>query len=184
MTSPVQTPDPRPTQDKDAALVQAMFDRVAPRYDIANTVFSLGQDAHWRRVAAKAAEVGPGDLALDVATGTGLVARDLRATGAVVIGLDFSWNMVATGAAADRASFGGPQLLWVNGDAMALPLPDASVDAVTISFGLRNLPDTTAGLREFARVLRPGGRLVVCEFSTPTAAWFRETYQRYLVGAI
>ena len=181
---PTSTPDPRPTQDKDAALVQAMFDRVAPRYDIANTVFSLGQDAHWRRVAAKAAAVGPGDLALDVAAGTGLLARDLRAAGAVVVALDFSWNMVATGAAADRASFGGPQLLWVNGDAVALPLADASVDAVTISFGLRNLPDTVAGLREFARVLRPGGRLVVCEFSTPTSPAFRNIYQRYLVGAI
>ena len=182
--APAVTPDPRPTRDKDAALVQAMFDRVAPRYDVANTVFSLGQDAHWRRVAAKAAEVGPGDLAVDVAAGTGLVARELRAAGAVVVALDFSWNMVATGAAADRTSFGGPQLLWVNGDATALPLADASVDALTISFGLRNLPDTDAGLREFARVLRPGGRLVVCEFSTPTSPAFRSVYQRYLVGAI
>src|SRR5687767_761193 len=125
-------PDPRPTQDKDAALVQAMFDRVAPRYDVANTILSLGQDSHWRRVAAKSARVGPGDFAVDVAAGTGMLARDLRASGAVVVAVDFSWNMVATGAAADRASFGGPQLLWVNGDAMALPFADATVDAVTI----------------------------------------------------
>lgn len=178
------TPDPRPTADKDAALVQAMFDRVAPRYDIANTIFSLGQDAHWRRVAANAAGVGPADVAVDVATGTGLVAQELRRRGAKVVALDFSWNMVATGAAGDRAAFGGPQLLWVNGDGVRLPLADASVDALTISFGLRNLPDTTAGLSEFARVLKPGGRLVICEFSTPTWAPFRAIYQRYLLGAI
>ena len=177
-------PDPRPTADKDAALVQAMFDRVAARYDIANTIFSLGQDAHWRRVAANAAGVGPGDVALDVAAGTGLVAAELRRRGAKVVALDFSWNMVATGAASDRAAFGGPQLLWVNGDGVRLPMADGSVDALTISFGLRNLPDTSVGLREFARVLKPGGRLVVCEFSTPTWAPFRGVYQRYLLGAI
>lgn len=177
-------PDPRPTRDKDAALVQAMFDRVAPRYDAANTLFSLGQDRHWRRVAAVAAGVGPGDLVVDVAAGTGALSAQLRACGAVVVALDFSWNMVATGAGRDRAAFGGPQLLWVNGDGTRLPFADASVDAVTIAFGLRNLPDTVAGLEEFARVLRPGGRLVVLEFSTPPAPAFRRLYQRYLVGAI
>jgi demethylmenaquinone methyltransferase/2-methoxy-6-polyprenyl-1,4-benzoquinol methylase len=177
-------PDPRPTRDKDAALVQAMFDRVAPRYDLANSVLSLGQDRHWRRVACLAAEVSVGDLAVDVAAGTGKLALELRAAGATVVALDFSENMVITGAAADRAAFGGPQLLWVNGDALHLPLADASVDALTISFGLRNLPDVDAGLAEFARVLRPAGRLVVCEFSTPINAWFRALYRRYLVAAI
>lgn len=177
------TPDPRPTRDKDAALVQAMFDRVAPRYDVANTVFSVGQDRHWRHVAARAAGVGPGDTVLDVAAGTGALAVDLAAAGAQVLALDFSWNMVATGA---QRVTGEPaeRIWWCNGDGTRLPLADASVDAVTIAFGLRNLPDPAAGLAEFARVTRPGGRLVVLEFSQPTWAPFRHVYTRYLVGAI
>ena len=177
------TPDPRPTQDKDAALVQAMFDRVAPRYDTANTIFSLGQDRHWRRVAAAAAEVGPGDVVVDVAGGTGALAGELVSAGAKVLALDFSWNMVATGAR--RAKAAADDRVWgCNGDGMRLPLADASVDAVTIAFGLRNLPDPAAGLAEFARVTRPGGRLVVLEFSHPTWAPFRTVYTQYLVGAI
>ena len=154
------TPDPRPTRDKDAALVQAMFDRVAPRYDLANTVFSLGQDRHWRNVAAQAAGVGPGDTVLDVAAGTGALSVDLAASGAQVLALDFSWNMVATGA---QRVTGEPaeRIWWCNGDGTRLPLADASVDAVTIAFGLRNLPDPAAGLAEFARVTRPGGRLAL-----------------------
>jgi demethylmenaquinone methyltransferase / 2-methoxy-6-polyprenyl-1,4-benzoquinol methylase len=177
------TPDPRPTRDKDAALVQQMFDRVAPRYDIANTIFSFGQDRHWRRVAAAAAGVGPGDRVLDVATGTGALAVELAQRGAEVMALDFSWNMVATGAARLGSGPGG-RVRWLNGDGTRLPLPDASVDAVTIAFGLRNLPDTSAGLAEFARVTRPGGTLVVLEFSTPVWTPFRTVYDRYLLGAI
>lgn len=177
------TPDPRPTQDKDAALVQAMFDRVAPRYDTANTIFSMGQDRHWRRVAAAAAGVRTGDTVVDVAGGTGALAHELARTGARVLVLDFSWNMVATGAARAGAA-GDNAIWWCNGDGMRLPLADASVDAVTIAFGLRNLPDPAAGLAEFARVTRPGGRLVVLEFSHPTWAPFRSVYTRYLVGAI
>jgi demethylmenaquinone methyltransferase / 2-methoxy-6-polyprenyl-1,4-benzoquinol methylase len=168
--------------------VQQMFDRVAPRYDIANTIFSFGQDRHWRRVAASAAGVGPGDRVLDVATGTGALAGELSSRGAEVLALDFSWNMVATGARRMReAAAGGARagaIHWLNGDGTRLPLPDGSVDAVTIAFGLRNLPDPEAGLAEFARVTRPGGRLVVLEFSTPTWAPFRTVYDRYLVGAI
>ena len=177
------TPDPRPTQDKDAALVQAMFDRVAPRYDTANTIFSMGQDRHWRRVAASAANVGPGDVVVDVAGGTGALAGELASRGAKVLALDFSWNMVATGAQRAKAS-GDERVWWCNGDGMRLPLADASVDAVTIAFGLRNLPDPAAGLAEFARVTRPGGRLVVLEFSHPTWGPFRTIYTQYLVGAI
>lgn len=185
-------PDPRPTRDKDAALVQGMFDRVAPRYDLANTVLSLGQDRHWRRVAVRAVDPRPGERILDVAAGTGMLAHELRAGGTAagrspeVIALDFSWNMLHAGAAREAAGrnpgVGG--LRWVNGDGTRLPLPDASVDAVTISFGLRNLPDTAEGLRELARVTRPGGRLVVLEFSRPTWAPFRAVYQRYLLGAL
>ncbi|HVM20892.1 MAG TPA: ubiquinone/menaquinone biosynthesis methyltransferase, partial [Egibacteraceae bacterium] len=147
------------------------------------TIFSAGQDRHWRRVAAQAAAARPGQLALDVAGGTGALALDLADSGARVIALDFSWNMVATGARRARER-GDGRVWWCNGDGTRLPLADASVDVVTIAFGLRNLPDTRAGLAEFARVTRPGGRLVVLEFSHPTWAPFRTLYTRYLVGAI
>jgi demethylmenaquinone methyltransferase/2-methoxy-6-polyprenyl-1,4-benzoquinol methylase len=180
-------PDPRPTADKDAALVQAMFDRVAPRYDLANTIFSLGQDRHWRRVARAATAPKPGELILDVASGTGALAHELASSGASVIALDFSWQMLATGARrARQGPQGGPAapVLWCTGDGLRLPLADASVSAATIAFGLRNLPDTVAGLRELARVVRPGGRAVVLEFSQPTWPPFRQVYLRYLVGAL
>jgi demethylmenaquinone methyltransferase / 2-methoxy-6-polyprenyl-1,4-benzoquinol methylase len=174
-------PDPRPTPDKDAALVRAMFDRVAPRYDLANTVFSLGQDRHWRRVAVRAADPRPGEWILDVGAGTGALAAGLRTAGARVVALDFSQPMLAAGARRDTAP---RSLLWTAGDATRLPFGDGAFDAVTIAFALRNLPDAAAGLREMARVTRPGGRLVVCEFSTPSAPRWRKLYTRYLVGAI
>jgi demethylmenaquinone methyltransferase/2-methoxy-6-polyprenyl-1,4-benzoquinol methylase len=164
---------------KDAALVQAMFDRVAPRYDLANAVLSLGQDAGWRRVTAAAA--GPeGAEVLDVAAGPGNVAAELLRRGArSVTALDLSFEMLRAGAR--RAT---PGLTWVNADALALPFADATFDAVTISFGLRNTTDPRAALAEFARVLRPGGRVVVCEFADPTWSPFRTVYRRYLVGAL
>jgi demethylmenaquinone methyltransferase / 2-methoxy-6-polyprenyl-1,4-benzoquinol methylase len=164
---------------KDAALVQAMFDRVAPRYDLANAALSLGQDAHWRRVTAIAARPA-GARVLDVAAGPGNVATELLARGAdEVTALDLSFNMLAEG-----ARRGHPDISWVNGDAQRLPFPDASFDAVTISFGLRNVPDPELALREFGRVTRPGGRVVVCEFANPTWAPFRAVYRRYLVGLL
>lgn len=177
-------PDPRPTADKDAALVQAMFDRVAPRYDLANTIFSLGQDRHWRRVARAATAPLPGEIVLDVASGTGALAHELASRGALVVALDFSWQMLATGARRAQRGGAAPPVLWCTGDGLRLPLADASVSAATIAFGLRNLPDTVAGLRELARVVRPGGRLVVLEFSQPAWPPFRQLYLRYLVGAL
>ena len=185
MSSPTApTPDdavlPAAGRDgKDAALVQAMFDRVAPRYDLANTVLSLGQDAHWRRVTAAAARPEAAHV-LDVAAGPGNVAVELVRQGAEhVTALDLSYNMLHEGARQGHVG-----ISWVNGDALALPFPDASFDAVTISFGLRNVPDPEAALAEFARVTRPGGRVVVCEFADPTWRPFREVYRRYLVGAL
>jgi len=166
-------------EGKDAALVQAMFDKVAPRYDLANAALSLGQDAHWRRVTALAAQPLAAHV-LDVAAGPGNVAVELVARGARhVTALDLSYNMLAEG-----ARRGHDRITWVNGDAQALPFPDATFDAVTISFGLRNVPDPALALREFARVTRPGGRVVVCEFANPTWAPFREVYRRYLVAAL
>jgi demethylmenaquinone methyltransferase/2-methoxy-6-polyprenyl-1,4-benzoquinol methylase len=162
-----------PAAERTAPGVQRMFDRVAPRYDLANTVFSLGQDKGWRQAAAGAARLGAGEVAVDVACGTGALTRDLQALApeAQVVGMDFSHGMLA------RAE---PGLRLAAADALALPLADASVDVVTIAFGLRNLPEPGQGLLEFRRVLRPGGRLVVCEFSQPVVPVFREVYRRYL----
>lgn len=170
-------PDPTPTAAKDAALVQRMFDRVARRYDLANQVLSLGSDQHWRRVAVRALDLPPGARVLDVAAGTGRLSEALLEAGHRPVALDFSWEMLAAGAAQR-------DLAWVNGDGTRLPFPDGVFDGVTIGFGLRNLPDPARGLAEMARVVRPGGRLVVLEFSTPTARWFREVYRRYLVAAV
>ena len=164
-----QTP---PAAERTAQGVQRMFDRVAPRYDLANTVFSLGQDRAWRQAAARATHLAADEVAADVACGTGALTRELAALapGATVVGLDFSLEMLR------RAGHGR----FAAGDAIQLPLTDASVDGVTIAFGLRNLPEPGQGLLEFRRVLRPGGRLVVCEFSTPVVPVLRGVYRRYL----
>jgi demethylmenaquinone methyltransferase / 2-methoxy-6-polyprenyl-1,4-benzoquinol methylase len=153
--------------------------------DVANAVLSFGQDQHWRRVAARAVDPRPGELLLDVATGTGRLARELQDAGARVVALDFSQRMLAAGAAkeAEVLPASGP-LAWCAGDGLQLPFADATFDGASISFGLRNLPDTEAGLRELARVVRPGGRLVVLEFSTPAWAPFRHVYERWLVAAL
>jgi demethylmenaquinone methyltransferase/2-methoxy-6-polyprenyl-1,4-benzoquinol methylase len=179
--------DPAPAAERTAPGVQRMFDRVAPRYDLANTVFSLGRDKGWRQAAARATRLGGGEVAADVACGTGALTAELAglAPGATVVGFDFSQEMLKRG-----RSTGGPgsappdppqpRLLLAAGDALQLPLADASVDVVTIAFGLRNLAEPGQGLLEFRRVLRPGGRLVVCEFSTPVVPVFRDVYRRYL----
>ena len=164
---------------KEAALVQAMFDRVAPRYDLANATLSFGQDAHWRRVTAAAARPD-GARVLDVAAGPGNVAVELLARGAVrVTALDLSEAMLAEGARRGHAGID-----FVGGDAQRLPFADDCFDAVTISFGLRNLADPERALREFARVTRPGGRVVICEFASPLNPAFRQVYRRYLVGLL
>ncbi|HEX6255738.1 MAG TPA: ubiquinone/menaquinone biosynthesis methyltransferase [Euzebyales bacterium] len=172
-------PDHRPVRDKDAALVQRMFDRVAPRYDVANTLLSLGLDRHWRAVAVAAVDPRPGSVVLDLAGGTGALAAAVAARGADAVVADLSHEMVRVGMArvpAVRA--------WTVADALRLPLADASVDAVTIAFGLRNLNDTLAGLREMRRVVRPGGKLAVLEFSRPTSRAFAHVYRRYLLEVV
>jgi demethylmenaquinone methyltransferase/2-methoxy-6-polyprenyl-1,4-benzoquinol methylase len=172
-----------PAAQRTAKGVQRMFDRVAPRYDLANTVFSLGQDRRWRRATARGTGLAGGEVAADVACGTGALTRELEALapGALVVGLDFSLEMLRQARPTGSAE-GAPEasLRLAAGDAVALPLADASVDVVTIAFGLRNLPEPGQGLLEFRRVLRPGGRLVVCEFSHPVVPVFREVYRRYL----
>jgi demethylmenaquinone methyltransferase/2-methoxy-6-polyprenyl-1,4-benzoquinol methylase len=153
-----------------------MFDRVARRYDLTNTVLSGGLDSGWRRATREALGARSGQTVLDVAAGTGVSTVELAAGGATAIACDFSLGMLRAG-----ASRPVPR---VAGDAMALPLADESVDAVVISFGLRNVADPDAALREFRRVTRPGGRLVVCEFSSPTWAPFRTAYTEYLMQAL
>ncbi len=153
-----------------------MFDGVARRYDLTNTVLSGGLDAGWRRATREAVGARPGQTVLDVAAGTAVSTVELAAGGVYAIACDFSQGMLRAGA--------GRQVPKVAGDAMALPLADASVDAVVISFGLRNVADPDAALREFLRVTRPGGTLVVCEFSSPTWAPFRTVYLEYLMRAL
>lgn len=170
-------------EGKEADLVQAMFDRVAPRYDLLNALLSFGQDARWRGIAADAADPAGGRV-LDLAAGTGALSRDLIARGArEVVALDLSWNMLAEGARRLDAA-GVPDVRWVNGDARVLPFPDGAFDAVTIAFGLRNVPQPARALAEFARVVRPGGRLVVLEFAAPTWGPFRRVYTEYLTQAL
>jgi demethylmenaquinone methyltransferase/2-methoxy-6-polyprenyl-1,4-benzoquinol methylase len=162
--------------DKQPAEVAAMFDRVARRYDLTNTVLSGGLDAGWRRATREALDPRPGQVVLDVAAGTAVSTVELAGTGATAIALDFSQGMLRAGASRPVPK--------VAGDAMRLPLGDESVDGVVISFGLRNVADPDAALREFRRVTRPGGTLVVCEFSSPTWAPFRTLYTEYLMQAL
>ncbi len=164
--------------DKQPAEVRAMFDDVARRYDVTNDVLSLGQDRRWRREVLVAADPKPGERVLDLAAGTGTSSQPFRDRGATVVPCDFSVGMLRVG----KRTL--PHLPFVAGDGTRLPFADASFDAVTISFGLRNVVDPDAGLRELHRVTRPGGRLVVCEFSSPTAAPFRVAYLEYLMRAL
>ncbi len=170
----------RATLDKRPAEVAAMFDAVARRYDLTNTVLSFGQDRRWRRRTRQALALAPGELVLDVAAGTGVSTAELARSGARAVASDFSLGMLAAGSGRP----GRRQLPFVAADALHLPFADAAFDAVTISFGLRNVSDVPAALAEFARVTRPGGRLVVCEFSTPVVPGFRQLYLNYLMRAL
>src|SRR5690349_3439645 len=167
--------------DKAPTDVAAMFDAVAERYDLLNDVLSLGQVRLWRKVVAQAVAAGPGERVLDLAAGTGTSSRTFSTTGAFCVACDFSLGMLQVGArrAASERRPGGPskRVRFAAGDALRLPFRDRAFDAVTISFGLRNVADPDAALAEMLRVTRPGGRLVVCEFSTPTWAPYRSAYQ-------
>jgi demethylmenaquinone methyltransferase/2-methoxy-6-polyprenyl-1,4-benzoquinol methylase len=153
-----------------------MFDRVARRYDITNTVMSGGQDKLWRIATRRALAPVRGERVLDLAAGTGVSTVELGRDGAWCLAADFSVGMLRAGL--------HRKVPMVAADALHLPFADASFDAVSISFGLRNVVDPDAGLAELARVTRPGGRLVVCEFSTPTWAPFAGVYNNYLMRAL
>jgi demethylmenaquinone methyltransferase/2-methoxy-6-polyprenyl-1,4-benzoquinol methylase len=164
--------------DKNPADVAAMFDDVAKRYDVTNDILSLGQDRRWRKAVVAAVDARPGERVLDLAAGTGTSSQPFADRGADVVPCDFSLGMLRVG---KRAK---PHLSFTAGDGTRLPFGDDTFDAVTISFGLRNIVDPDAGLREMLRVTRPGGRIVVCEFSHPTWAPFREVYIEYLMKAL
>jgi demethylmenaquinone methyltransferase/2-methoxy-6-polyprenyl-1,4-benzoquinol methylase len=166
--------------DKQPADVARMFDDVSRRYDLTNTVLSFGQDRIWRRHTAAALDLRPGQRVLDLAAGTGVSTAELARTGARAVACDFSLGMLRAG----KARGNRRALPFVAGDALALPFADDVFAAVTISFGLRNVHDPAAALRELARVTRPGGVLVVCEFSRPTFGPFRRVYLRYLMRAL
>jgi len=164
--------------DKQPDEVAAMFDGVASRYDRTNTILSFGLDRAWRTATRAALALRPDDTVLDLAAGTGVSTQELARSGATVFGVDISQGMLRAGRAVRPAT---PLLA---GDALALPFRDGTFDAVTISFGLRNIHDTAAALAEMARVTRPGGRLVICEFSHPTNGTFRHAYLAYLMAAL
>jgi demethylmenaquinone methyltransferase / 2-methoxy-6-polyprenyl-1,4-benzoquinol methylase len=163
---------------KQPAEVQAMFDRLANRYDLMNDLLSVGQTKSWRKATVAAIKPVPGEIVLDLAAGTGTSTAAIAATGAQAIACDLSLGMLEVGKKRH------PQLTFVAGDALQLPFADNSFDAVTISFGIRNVQNVQLALTELYRVTKPGGRLVICEFSTPEIGWFRKIYQNYLISAL
>ena len=184
--------------DKRPGDVAAMFDKVAPRYDLLNDVLSLGQDRWWRKVVAKAVGARAGEVVLDLAAGTGTSSVTFTASGAACVACDFSLGMLRAGMgrlgaqraraqSASPASPGGAgpgPVRFAAGDALRLPLRDESFDAVTSSFGLRNVADPDAALAEMFRVTKPGGRLVICEFGHLPSRRLDAIYGRYLMAAL
>ncbi len=164
--------------DKRPGDVAAMFDGLADRYDLLNDVLSMGQDRRWRRIVAATVAAAPGELVLDLAAGTGTSSRAFTGAGARCVACDFSLGMLQAGARKPSA-----RVRFVAGDALALPFRELSFDAVTISFGLRNVVDPDAALAELLRVTRPGGRLVICEFSHLPGR-LDAVYSRYLAAAL
>jgi len=163
-----------------------MFDAVARRYDLVNGVMSMGRDRAWRRAVAGALALAPGERVLDLAAGTGTSSRVFTAAGAYCAACDFSLGMLRVGARRMAPGYtpavGG--LRFLAGDALRLPFRDEAFDAVTISFGLRNVADPKAALAEMLRVTRPGGRLVICESGHPSSRVTNALYSRYLSVAL
>ncbi len=175
--------------DKQPAEVAAMFDAVADRYDMMNDILSAGQVRLWRRRVQRILQARPGDRVLDLAAGTGTSSVTFAASGADCVACDFSLGMLRAGRA--RQAISDPlqnkargRVSFVAGDALRLPFRDGAFDAVTISFGLRNVHGARDALAEMRRVTRSGGRLVVCEFSKITVAPLDMLYRRYLTGVL
>ncbi|MEB4614639.1 class I SAM-dependent methyltransferase, partial [Leucobacter sp. M11] len=164
------------TASKSSSLVSAMFDEVSPRYDLANDVLSVGNSRLWRIAATRAVAPRKGMKVLDIAAGTGTSSAAFAAAGARVTAADFSHGMLAQGRIRQA---GNERIEFIWADATDLPFPDNSFDATTISFGLRNVDRPQVAIAEMFRVTKPGGRVVICEFSRPPAALIREPYFAY-----
>ena len=164
--------------NQDPREVRRMFSSIAGRYDLLNRLLSLSLDRSWRRAVVRELRPGPGQRALDLCCGTGDLALALSATGASTVASDFAHPMLEVAQRKD------PSLHLVEADALHLPFPEGAFDMVTIAFGLRNLQDRGAGLREMRRILRPGGQLAILEFSLPKGSWFRSFYHTYLGRAV
>jgi demethylmenaquinone methyltransferase/2-methoxy-6-polyprenyl-1,4-benzoquinol methylase len=164
----------------DPGRVRAMFGRIAPRYDLLNRVLSLGVDRRWRsRSVAQAGDVA-GRIVVDACCGTGDLALAFAERGACVLGIDFTPEMLARACAAKALRRGG----YVQGDALRLPVADGSADVASIAFGLRNVQDRKACLEELARVVRPGGLVLVLEFGMPSRAWLATPYRFYFTRVL
>lgn len=162
--------------DDKRAYVGALFSRIAGRYDLTNDVMSLGLHRRWKRLALGIADVRPEHTVLDLAAGTGDFALRAAASSARVIAADLTLEMMRSG----RSRPGSERVVWIQADAMGLPLDDASVDRVLIGYGLRNFPDLGHSLAEIHRCLRPGGRLVALDFGQAEPARLHAAYLRYL----
>jgi demethylmenaquinone methyltransferase/2-methoxy-6-polyprenyl-1,4-benzoquinol methylase len=158
--------------------VAGMFSDVAPGYDRTNLMLSMGNSALWRMAVQRAIDPQPGERILDVAAGTGTSSASLARSGATVVAVDFSPGMIEEGRKRN------PKIEFVEADAEKLPFGEDEFNVVTISFGLRNVADPKAALAEMYRVLKPGGRLLVCEFSHPPQALIRGSYELYLRRAM
>jgi demethylmenaquinone methyltransferase/2-methoxy-6-polyprenyl-1,4-benzoquinol methylase len=168
----------RANLDKSPKDIASMFDAVAARYDLVNDLISLGQTRRWRRLVVSGINAKSGEKVLDLAAGTGASSLPIAASGAQVVPCDFSLGMLNVGKKRH------PQLGFTAGDALKLPFNNEVFDVVTISFGLRNVSDMDIALAEMARVLKPGGRLLICEFSHPVLKPFRLIYTEYLMRAL
>jgi demethylmenaquinone methyltransferase/2-methoxy-6-polyprenyl-1,4-benzoquinol methylase len=180
MTAPTATLEPPTAVDKSGATVRGMFAEIAPRYDLVNRLLSGGIDVWWRHVTVSRAPPPAAGAMLDCCTGTGDLALAYAAKAKPdvrIVASDFCRPMLDRGA--EKAARSHPSIEWVEADAMALPFPDRSFDLVTVAFGLRNIADTARGLAEMARVLEPGGRLAILEFSIPTNSLVRGFYLWY-----
>ncbi|WP_345982928.1 demethylmenaquinone methyltransferase [Streptomyces sp. DSS69] len=168
----------RASLDKQPHEVASMFDGVAANYDLTNDVISLGQARQWRKAVAAAVDARPAQKILDLAAGTATSSQPFAQAGAYVVPCDFSLGMLEVGKRRH------PWMPFTAGDGMKLPFKDEVFDTVTISFGLRNIQETETALSELYRVTKPGGKVVICEFSQPTWAPFRTVYTEYLMRAL
>ncbi|HEX7902223.1 MAG TPA: bifunctional demethylmenaquinone methyltransferase/2-methoxy-6-polyprenyl-1,4-benzoquinol methylase UbiE [Planctomycetota bacterium] len=164
--------------DKTPAKIREMFDQISPRYDLLNHLLSLNSDVLWRRKAVE--RLGPVKRVLDVCSGTGDMAFELRRRwGARVVGSDFSFRMLEIGQAKARRKSLAASVGFQQADTLRLPFRDASFDAATVAFGIRNVVDAPRGIAEMARVVRPGGKVLILEFTLPSNALLRWGYLAY-----